>query len=166
MFFPAGNNTRCPVRLFRRKIKNPVIGTAQVTSCGAPGNPRAIRSTCVLFVIVEGPGLVPTSYELRKQLQVARWPQPGMTLPCRVDAENPDRFEIDFDSIPDWQEQARANAAEVAAQRAMATKTPVGVGAGHGITVVGAATPEQTASAVRKAESVLGLDLDGDGRVG
>ena len=102
------------MRLFRRKIKNPVLGTAQIISCGSPGNPRAIRSTCVMFVVVEASGVVPASHELRKQVRVARWPQPGMTLPCQIDPVDPNRFEIDFDAIPDWQDEARERAAQAA----------------------------------------------------
>ncbi len=151
--------------LFKRKIKNPVLGSAEITSCGTPGNPRAIRSTCVLFVIVDGPGLEPTAHELRKQIRVARWPRPGMRLPCRIDRDNPDRFEIDFDAIPDWQDVARDEAANLAAARAGGS-SDAGAGAGQAVTVVGAASPAEAAQAVRKAENVLGMDLDGDGRIG
>lgn len=156
---------------FKRKIKNPIIGTAQITSCGSPGNPRAIRSTCVLFVVIEGPGLVPASHEVRKQVSVARWPHPGMTLPCRIDPDDPDRFEIDFDSIPDWKDKARAQAAQTATVRASGRRGPVasgmsGGGMGGGVTVIGAGSRAQAEEAVRKAEGALGVDLDGDGHIG
>lgn len=155
---------------FRRKIKNPIVGTAQITSCSAPGNPRAIRSTCVLFVIVEGPGLVPTSHEIRRQVRVARWPHPGMTLPCRVDPKDHARFEIDFNSIPDWQDKARVHAAQTAAVRASGRRGPVatGMSAGGmgGVTVIGAGSVAEAEEAVRKAEGALGMDLDNDGHIG
>jgi len=154
------------VRWFRPKIKNPIVGTAQVTSCGSPGNPRAVRSTCVLFVVVEGPGLVPTPHEVRKQVRVARWPHPGMTLPCRIDGDDPSRFEIDFDAIPDWQDKARVQAAQTAAARASSGGTVANAGELGGVTVINAASPQQADEAVRRAEGALGVDLNGDGRVG
>ena len=156
---------------FKRKIKNPVLGTAEIVSCGSPGNPRAVRSTCVLFVVVEGPGLVPASHEVRKQVRVARWPHPGMTLPCHIDPDDPTRFEIDFDAIPDWQDKARAQAAQAAEGRATSSRGPVASGMsqgamGGGVTVVGAGSPAEAEEAVRKAEGALGMDLNGDGHIG
>lgn len=155
--------------LFRRKIDNPVMGTARIVSCSSPGNPKAIRSTCVLFVVVEGPGLEPASHELRKQVRVARWPSPGMTLPCRIDPRKPDRIEVDFDAIPDWQDQARANAAaQAAAMAAGAGVASDGAGSPMSgpVTVIGAGSAEEAEAGVRKAEQVLGMDLDGDGKIG
>lgn len=150
--------------LFRRKIKNPVVGTARIVQCSQPGNPRAVRARCTMFVVVEGPGLVPANHELSRQIRVARWPHPGMTLPCRIDQQRPERFEIDFDAIPDWQDQARSQAAAQAAALSgsaapRSTRSPA-------VTVIGAASPEQAAAGVRRAEQALGVDLDGDGRVG
>lgn len=97
-----------------------------------------------------------------------------MTLPCQIDPNNPDRFEIDFDAIPDWQDAARRNAAQVAARRASGSSNVGGVAgggmsrAGHGaaVTVIGSGSPAETAEAVRRAEEALGMDLDGDGDIG
>lgn len=149
--------------LFRRKIKQPVSGTAQIVQCSQPGNPRAIRSRCVLFLAIDAPGIEPFSLELRRQVQVARWPSPGMTLPCIVDRADPSRVEVDLDAIPDWQDAAREQAARVAASRG---SSPTGSAAGSTVTVVGAASPEQAAVAIHQAEQATGMDLDGDGRIG
>ncbi len=154
--------------IFKRKIKNPVMGTAQIVQCSQPATQRATWARCDLFVVVEGPGIDATSHELHQQVRVARWPHPGMTLPCRIDANKPERFEIDFDAIADWRDQARSDAASVAASRAGAggsASASVGMSSGP-VTVIGAATPEEAQAGIRKAEVLLGTDLDGDGRIG
>lgn len=152
---------------FKRKIKQPVSGTAQIVQCSQPGNPRAINSRCSLFLVVEAPGIEPFSHELSRQIAVARWPSPGMSLPCVIDRDDHSRVDIDFDAIPDWQDAARNQAAQVAAARG----TDVGAGAsapatGAPVTVIGAASPEQAAVAIRQAEQATGMDLNGDGQVG
>lgn len=154
--------------LFRRKIKDPVNGTAQIVQCSQPGNPRAINSRCTMFLVIEGPGIEPFSLELKRQVAVARWPTPGMTVPCRIDRTDLGRVEIDLDTIPDWQESARANAAQIAESRA-ATTSPGGgptTPAAGAVTVVGANSPEEAADAIRKAELATGMDLNGDRQIG
>lgn len=158
--------------IFRRKIKQPIQGTMQIVRCSQPGNPRAIRSRCVMFVVIEAPGIEPTSVELRRQIEVARWPSPGMTLPCIVDGANPGRIDVDFKNIPDWQEAARSQAAQVAASRGAASG---GSGMqqpqaqqlqGTPTVVIGAASPEAAADAIQRAERATGMDLNGDGQIG
>lgn len=159
---------RAAMGWFRRRIKNPVMGTAQIVQCSQPASQKAIRARCILFVVVDGPGLEAESHEVRRQIEVARWPSPGMTLPCTIDRERPSRFEIDFDAIPDWRDRARAEAAQVAAgANEPAGGLTNGVGSAVGsVTVLGASTPEAAAEGVRRAEQALGMDLDGDGQVG
>ncbi|MCB0984617.1 MAG: SHOCT domain-containing protein [Ilumatobacter sp.] len=168
--------------LFNR-MKDPVDGAARIVSCSGPPD-GATSGTCKMYLVVEAPGVAAFSAEIRKICKVARWPSPGMVLPCQVDRAKPDNFDVDVKSIPDWRDQARQQA-EMYAQ--MANQPQGHPGAGHpgmgqmgqgmgipgmvinqGATVhvQGAATPEQAAQAIRQAEMALGMDLDGDGVVG
>lgn len=93
-----------------------------------------------------------------------------MTLPCRIDPAKPKRIEIDLDSIPDWQDQARANAAAHAAALAAggshSSFGAAGSNVSKPVTVVGATSRAEADAAIRKAEQVLGADLNGDGQLG
>lgn len=165
--------------LFNR-MKDPVDGAARIVSCSGPPD-GATSGTCKMYLVVEAPGVAAFSAEIRKICKVARWPSPGMVLPCQVDRAKPDNFDVDVKGIPDWRDQARQQAemyAQMANQPRHGQPGMPGVGqpgagipgmvVNHGATihVQGAATPEQAAQAIRQAEMALGMDLDGDGVVG
>jgi len=153
--------------LFNR-IKDPVGGTARVVSVtAAPHN--ATSGTCRMNLVIEAPGIAAFAVEERKICRVARWPQPGMMLPCTVDRANPERFDVDVKSIPDWRDQARMQAEMLAQQSNMGGPPQFGgvhIAGQPTVQIHGAFTQEQAAEALRQAEMATGMDLDGDGRVG
>lgn len=154
------------------RIKDPVEGQAQIVSCSSPPY-QATSGMCRMQLVIQAPDIPAFSAQDSRMASVKRWPQPGMVLPVTVDRNDPSRFKLDLDGIPDGRDQAAAQAEQMAAMmRGERPGGPGGVaqpgmaGFAGGVQVIGAATPDQAAAAIRQAEAQLGMDLDGDGIIG
>lgn len=155
--------------LFSRGKDERVDGTAQIVSCNRPGQ-HGVFSPCTMNIVVSAPGLEAVAIEKTQLMRAAKWPRPGMTLPAKIDPENPAGAEIDFGAIPKGRDAARDAAEQMAAmmnQQGGGGVFAAGVGpmlGGARVQVMGpgANDPEK----IRRAEQALGIDLDGDGQIG
>jgi hypothetical protein len=118
-------------------------------------------------VMVQVDGLVPTTVNARPRVPQSWMPvKLGTEWPVRVDRAKPERLEFLFDRVP-----GPGRAAAPAAPGVVPTPTPVvtktaskfSFGA-PSIQVMGG-TPEQAKQAIDMAEKMMGMDLDGDGKV-
>jgi hypothetical protein len=142
-----------------KRMTDPVDGTLQLTSCSA-GADDAMYSNCRMTGVVSGPGLAPTAVEHLCTAPARKWPQPGQTLPVRVDRADPSRLQVRWDDLPSNRElglqYARQQAEWLAAAQTAPTARPASPGqqvfGDPGRPQPGAAggglTPEQAAAAV------------------
>ncbi|MFN8222378.1 MAG: SHOCT domain-containing protein [Gaiellales bacterium] len=157
--------------LFSRGKDERVDGTAQIVSCNRPAQ-HAVFSPCTMNIVVSASGVEAVAIERTQLMRASKWPRPGMALPAKVDPGNPSDAEIDFGAIPKSADQARDAAAQLAAaMNQQGAEGAGGVAMGLGpmlagarvqVTGPGANDPEK----LRRAEQMLGIDLDGDGQVG
>ena len=162
--------------LFGKRMKDPVRGTAHVTGSSLP--PHATHGNCRMTLVVQAEGMEPYSVEHHSLVTpVSKWPHAGTTLPVTVDRANPEKVKIEWDEVTSGDEDAAARA-EAMVQRLQsggASEVPpeaAGVVGQLQQMFPGAtvqvqsgnqpATPEQIA----EVERMMGIDLDGDGRVG
>ena len=150
--------------LFRRKIKNGVAGSAQVVSCSMHGSDGAYQN-CRMQLVVHVEGWQPYPAEVHQIVSRKKWPQPGITLPVLVSRGDPHKLKIDFDQVPTNRDRAR----QIAEQQAQSMGSPAGFpppGSDQPqVQIIGdpsSLPPEK----LDRVERMLGLDLDGDGRVG
>lgn len=138
--------------LFRRRIKHPVEGTAQVVAV-TPPPPQEARGTCELRLLVQAVGVPPTTVEHRdRDAPTDRWPTPGQALPVLLDAGRPDRLEVLWDRVPAVEPREPVPAA-----------MQVTGGVVHrSITIDG--RPADAAQ-IQDVERMTGMDLDGDGTI-
>ncbi len=154
-----------------------IRGTAQIVGCSAHRGEGAWQS-CRMQLVVQVEGREPYSAEANQIAPRKKWPQPGMTVPVKVDEKNPSKVKVDFDEMPTGKERARQMAEQHAAAMrgqpgmlgdAGAAGAAGGMGAMQAmpgqVNIVGdisQVSPEQLA----RLEQMTGMDLDGDGTVG
>jgi resuscitation-promoting factor RpfA len=92
-----------------------VIGTAHVHSVSEPP-PSSVFGRCEMQLVIDAPGLSTRSVKVRDpRVPVAKWPDPGATLPITVALDDPRRVRVLWDEV-----LTHAEAAEVAAAAAAA----------------------------------------------
>lgn len=148
------------------RIKDPVQGEAQIVGCSSPPA-RATSGSCRMQLVIQAPGIPAFSAEDTRVATVKRWPSPGLVVPVTIDRGDPSRFKLDLGVITDGRDEAVAQADQMAAtMRGERPSTMGGTSMGANVQVIGAATPEMAAAAIRQAEMQVGMDLDGDGTIG
>jgi hypothetical protein len=150
---------------------NTVDGTAQIVSCNRPGQ-HGVFSPCKMNIVISAPGIEAVAIEKTQLMRAARWPRPGLTVPAKVDPDDPASADVDFGAIPKSADAARDSAEQLAAMMNQAATSGQGEAAGGLAAMLGGAQvrvmgpgandPEK----IRQAEQALGIDLDGDGVVG
>ncbi|MDZ5622257.1 SHOCT domain-containing protein [Nocardioides sp. HM23] len=154
-----------------KRIKDPVRGAAQiVSSTRAPD--AATSGTCRMHLVVSVPGHQSFAIDDQFIVKVKKWPHPGQTLPIVASQSDPTKFKILWDEIADWDTAASAQAAQLAAAMNQ-QPPPQGEGdpqyppytgqPGSPMVMINGrpATPEE----LKQYEGMVGMDLDGDGRV-
>ena len=152
------------VGLFRRRIKDGVEGRAQVVAADACTLDSPGLQTCRMTLVVQAGDIPAYSVEHKQSSPTGKWPFPGMTLPVTVSRSDPQRLHIDFDRMPSPRDVARSRAEQ---QAAMLRGEAVGPPAADLTTVqfVGGSPDDLTPEQRDKLERLLGVDIDGDGRV-
>jgi Short C-terminal domain len=153
--------------LFSRKPKDGVRGTAQVVSSTAHGG-RATHQTCRLNLVVQAEGMQPYSVEHAQICPASKWPHPGSVLPVVVSRKDPSNLKIDFDAMPDAADVARQRAEQQAAmmRNGGATGATGAMFGGAPVTIVGGTAADIPPEMRAGLEQMLGVDIDGDGRIG
>ena len=150
--------------LFSRKPEDGVSGVAHVVAATAHSG-RSTHQTCRLNLVVTVTGWSPYSVEHSQICPAAKWPNPGEQLAVIVSRSDPTRLKIDFDAMPDAATVARQQAEQMAAQMRHG-----GAGAfaapGATVQIVGGSASDIPPDLRAGLEQMLGVDLDGDGRVG
>lgn len=156
-----------------KRIKDPVRGSAQiVSSTRAPHN--ATSGNCRMHLVVTVPGHQAFAIDDEFIVKVKKWPSPGQTLPIVASQSDPTRFKILWDEIANWDDQASAQAAQLAAAMNQQPPPPSdqqypqyqpGQPGQPGTPMVmingRPATPEE----LQQYEAMTGMDLDGDGKI-
>jgi Short C-terminal domain len=97
-------------------MKDPVDVDAQVVSTTAAPD-GATHGTAVMNLVVQPPGMEAQSIECTSvPAPVAKWPTPGQTLPVTVDRADPSRCKVRWDDVPEWDDMAKQQAAQLAAR--------------------------------------------------
>ena len=161
----AGGYDRRVFDKFRR-LKDPVAGQAQVVAASRQME-HAVYASCAMVLIISAPGIEPFKAEQSSLVKTSRWPHTGMVLPCTVDRANPGRFKIEWDAVPTGSERADQLADQMLAgmqgQGGQAGGAQVfGIPGGQ----VQVHNLSGDPDAIKKAEAMMGMDLDGDGVVG
>lgn len=149
-----------------KRIKDPVRGAAQiVSSTRAPHN--ATSGNCRMHLVVSVPGHQSYAIDDEFLIKVKKWPSPGQTLPIVASQSDPTEFKILWDEIPDWDDTAATQAAQLAAAMNQQPMPPPDgqqpAGGSAAVVMINGrpATPEE----LKQYEVMTGMDLDGDGRV-
>ncbi len=146
-----------------------VQGTARVTAASSPQSRQggSMYKNGTFHFVVEAPGVAAFAVEVNRIQRTRHWPRPGMVLPAWVSASNPQRYEIDFDAVPDWQDAARQQTeAQAALLRGEAPAGAAFMVPGANVQFVGGSPADLPPEKLAKLEQFLGVDLNGDGRVG
>ncbi|MCU1527510.1 MAG: hypothetical protein JWP75_1273 [Frondihabitans sp.] len=127
-------------------MKDPVEGQFHIVACSANSG-GAVYENCAFDGVVSGPGIVPTSvHHSSLATPTAKWPTPGVTLPVRVDRQNPERLKILWDKVPSTRDTARklaqAQAQQMAAAQGGATVPPTGQSPQPGMPDLAALPPQ------------------------
>lgn len=170
-----------------------IEGSLHVVSCTAI-DPRELRAPCHMNYVVRAPGVPAFAGEQVFEIWTKQWPTPGDDLPVVLDPRTPQKLHIQWDRLPSHADSGKLHAEQLAnelnaarasgsAASGSATTGPAVTGApmaeipaafsaalasGTVVTpiVVGSADPEQIRLALLRAEQALGVDLNGDGKVG
>lgn len=146
-----------------------VQGTARVTAASSPQSQKgsSMYKNGTFHFVLEAPGVAAFAVEVNRIQRTRHWPRPGMVLPAWISASNPQRYEIDFDAVPDWQDAARQQAeAQAAYQRGEAPAAGGFLVSGANVQFVGGSPADLPPEKLAKLEQFLGVDLNGDGKVG
>jgi hypothetical protein len=100
--------------LFSRRMKDPVVGTAQVVSASAYRG-DGIFQMCHMTLVIQAEGVEPFSVEKQGLVHNDKWPFPGMTVPVKIDRANPSRYELLWDEVESHRDSARRTADALAA---------------------------------------------------
>jgi resuscitation-promoting factor RpfA len=94
-----------------------VIGTAHVHSASEPPA-SSVFGRCEMQLVIDAPGLSPRSVRVRDpRVPVAKWPDPGATLPITVALDDPRRVRVLWDEVLTHAEVAEGALAGAAASR-------------------------------------------------
>lgn len=139
------------------RMKDPIRGLGTVEHL-APG-PSARLSVSV-------DGMEPYAVALDGGDLKGRWPTVGTMLPIEVDRKKPTRVKVLWDEVPDAPTQAPVAPVVAPGLAAAPAGFPMGQSGMPQINVIGAAPDDpRVQDALRMAEGVMGVDLDGDGVV-
>jgi hypothetical protein len=146
------------------RMKDPADGTATVVSYSEHHEEKGDDVVLDAQVIVQAEGLVPTTVNARPRVPKSWMPvKLGTEWPVRVDRAKPERLEFRFERVPD--PAAPAAPATAPAPAPVATKNVSSFSFGTPQVQVMGGTPEQAKQAIDMAEQMMGMDLDGDGKV-
>jgi hypothetical protein len=82
-----------------KRIKRPVQGHATITWCESSRNNNGYEN-CRMKLLLDVPGIQAIEvahHEL--SMGENRWPEPGMRVAVKVDADHPERVDVDWDSV-------------------------------------------------------------------
>ena len=111
---PLAVETSGQVALVRRRLRDPVSGTLQVTGITEPSF-DGTDCTALLTGVLSGEGIEPRAVQRKGMLAVARWPSVGQQLPVIIDRANPKLFFIDQSAMIPRADAALAEAERLAA---------------------------------------------------
>jgi hypothetical protein len=94
-------------------MSDPVDGMLQLTACSAASY-EAAYSNCRMQGVVTAPGIAPAAVEHLRTAPTKKWPEPGQTIPVRVDRADTSRLEIRWDAMPTNRELGRQQAQQAA----------------------------------------------------
>jgi hypothetical protein len=138
--------------IFSRKGGATVETTALVVHAAAPAVDGEWGGNPGLVEILVDAGSGPISVSRRFKLTKGRWLVAGMEVPVTIDPDKPDRFEVDWDAVPDIEDRVAANDPTLA-DPAGARRKVAGALESADLPVTGraAAAPAQLEEAVEKA---------------
>jgi hypothetical protein len=148
------------------RMKDPADGTATVVSYSEHHEEKGDDVVLDAQVIVQADGLVPTTVNARPRVPKSWMPvKLGTEWPVRVDRAKPERLEFRFDRVPGAAPAAAAGPVTTPAPGApVVTRSVQSFSFPPQVQVMGG-TPEQAKEAIDMAEQMMGMDLDGDGKV-
>src|SRR4051794_32858194 len=139
------------------RMKDPVEGTARLVSyyeTDARGEDVKIAAQ----VMIEAEGVSPVSVEITPEVPRSRMPlASGTRWRVQVDRADPEKVKVLGDAGP-------AEATPIPAAATGVSATVVNGGTPQ-IQVIGNAPAEMVQQALQQAEQMMGVDLDGDGKV-
>ncbi|HEX2771432.1 MAG TPA: VOC family protein [Micromonosporaceae bacterium] len=95
-----------------------VIGTGHVHSVSEPPA-SSVFGRCEMQLVIDAPGLSPRSVKVRDpRVPVAKWPDPGATLPITVALDDPRRVRVLWDEVLTHAEVAEGTVPAAAARGA------------------------------------------------
>lgn len=156
--------------LSRPSLVDPVRGSAQVVSVSMPPSKSGGGGMCVMDLVITIPDQPSVAVRKASLVRLARWPQPGMSLPLLAERTDPRRYRILWDEVPSGRARGAVSARELAdrlnADRAgtldAAPAAPAGIFRRQvSVTINGEPATRESLAAI---EALTGLDLDGDGR--
>jgi len=90
---PLAAQTGRHLDLVRRRMKDPVVATLQVTGITEPSFDAAF-CTGQLTGLVSGEGIEPQAVQRTGMIETARWPRIGQRLPILIDRAKPSLFVV------------------------------------------------------------------------
>jgi hypothetical protein len=84
----------------RHRIKRPVQGHAEIVEAWKPPQSGAGGGNCKMKLKLDVPGVPPQVVKYHElSMTENRWPEVGMRVAVTVDADHPDRVDVDWDSV-------------------------------------------------------------------
>jgi len=102
--------------LFRKRMQDPVRGSAQVVSRSVHSG-EAVWESCRMQLVVEAPGVIATPVEWVGLVHNKKWPGAGIMLPVTIDRADPTRVNIEWDEVETNAEISRREAEKIAAAK-------------------------------------------------
>lgn len=110
-----------------------VIGTAHVHSASEPPA-SSVFGRCEMQLVIDAPGLSPRSVKVRDpRVPVAKWPDPGATLPIMVALDDPRRVRVLWDEVLTHAEVAEGAAAAAPGAEPGMTSAATSAGGASGL---------------------------------
>ena len=100
--------------LLKKKMQDPVRGSAQVVSASMPAR-GAVYASGSMELVVSAEGIPVTPVSHSGLYKSSRWPMPGQTLPITLDRANPQQIKIHWNEVPSSEQQAEQQAQQLAA---------------------------------------------------
>jgi hypothetical protein len=101
--------------LLRRKMKDPVRGTATVVACNRQR--EGIWQQLYAELVIEAPGVPAAPIEWTGLAHHSKWPEAGRTLPVTVDRADPTHLKVEWDDVETNDDIARRKAEQIADAR-------------------------------------------------
>jgi hypothetical protein len=95
---PLALETGRLLELVRRRMKDPVAATLQVTGISEP-SVDSMDSSGRITGVVSGGGIEPRAVQRSGMMATAKWPKVGQRLPIVIDRANPKYFVIDLTAV-------------------------------------------------------------------